>query len=1234
MKALFRPARLLVVAAAVAVAGLAMVPAASDPVVARGDSGLASADAHPQPAAQLKRRPTPTPSTPAPSRNPASALTPSPPPPDSATAFQGGATHTGVTTGDTLQPAIARRWTRDLAASVSYPLIAQGLIFVTTGHTDQTGLGQSSAAQLWALSQATGQTVWGPVAVGDGDPWANATYDGGRVFTVDRKGVMRAFDAASGTPAWTTTLPYASLGYEAAPTAINGHVYTDGGNNEVVAVNESDGSIAWTTVNNGGGHFSDPAVTSDGVYVCFGGGVCFKFDPATGNRLWSHTTCCSGGGGVAPVVAGGKVWGPAALAGQSAPVLDAATGVQVGTWAGTANPAIDVANGIGVFYTFGGAIQGIDLASGAVLWTFAEDSPAGTPEIANGFVYISTAASTLYVLDERTGRQVQYDYTFAAQLGGAGGQGSLAEPWGGLGIGQGLLAVPAGNQLWVYSSSGSPPAPPPTFTPIPNQADQATAIGIDPAHSGGQPDDQLAPPLKPVWTVNLNGSVAYPLIANGMIFALVGEPFNALAPVAGARLYAFDLASGRQLWGPLETGGRDNNGSLAYDQGRLFVVNGSGWVKAFDSRSGVKLWAVPLQGSLVFNSPVVALNGTVYVNVDPNNGGGPAVIDGIDAATGAIKWTQNVSGGGGMSPVVTATDVFSAKCGQVADFDAGSGVQRWAIGSIAPCAGGATPVLSQGRLYAHAADTSGSPPTIAYDAASGAQLGTFPTTPAPPAFDGAGRGFFLVRVFGTGPPPALEAHDVTTGKLLWSFGGDGQLVSNPVTANGFVYVASMSGTLYVLDAATGTQVWSGSVGSSVVPTQDVSAGEPEPALAVGQGALAVPNSSSLTVLTGATSTVRPPGGSYHAVAPYRIVDTRIGMGGSTLGPGSQIDVQVSGTGGTAGVPAGATAAVLNVTATDGTAASFLTVWPAGQSRPFASNLNFRSGETIPNLVVASLGSGGGASVYNLAGTVDVVIDVEGWFSAPAAPPSAGRLVPVVPYRIVDTRIGQGGSTIGAAQQIDVQVAGTGGAGGVPVSAAAVVLNITVTNPTAASYLTVWPTGQPRPLASNLNFVPGQTIPNRAFVQLGSGGKVSIYNSVGTTDVVVDVNAWITDTTAAASGSGLFTGVAPVRVLDTRLSPPALGPGGQRTLTLGGAAGVPPGATAVALNVTVTNPTTASYLTAWPSGASRPLASDLNFGPGDTIPNLVVVKLSAAGQVSFYNSSGTTDVVVDLEGWYS
>ena len=74
-------------------------------------------------------------------------------------------------------------------------------------------------------------------------------------------------------------------------------------------------------------------------------------------------------------------------------------------------------------------------------------------------------------------------------------------------------------------------------------------------------------------------------------------------------------------------------------------------------------------------------------------------------------------------------------------------------------------------------------------------------------------------------------------------------------------------------------------------------------------------------------------------------------------------------------------------------------------------------------------------------------------------------------------------------------------------------------------------------------------------------------------------------------------------------------------------------TAVVLNVTVTGPTAPSYLTVWPDQTSQPLASDLNFVGGQTIPNLVVVKVGANGKVNFYNAGGSTHVIADVVGWF-
>jgi hypothetical protein len=386
-----------------------------------------------------------------------------------------------------------------------------------------------------------------------------------------------------------------------------------------------------------------------------------------------------------------------------------------------------------------------------------------------------------------------------------------------------------------------------------------------------------------------------------------------------------------------------------------------------------------------------------------------------------------------------------------------------------------------------------------------------------------------------------------------------------------------------------------------------------------------------------------PDRAYHPLTPARITDTRAGSGlpnaGKTLGPNTTLNVQVTGAG---GVPAGAKAAVLNVTATNPTAQSFLTVWPTGASRPTASNLNFKTGQSVPNLVEVGLGTGGQVSVFNPTGSVDVVVDVEGYVG-PTATAGTGLYNPLTPARISDTRPDSGfpnsGKTLGPNTTLNVQVTG---AGGVPSSGvSAVVLNVTATNPTQQSFLTVWPTGATRPTASNLNFSPGQTVPNRVQVPVGTGGQVSIFNPAGSVDVVVDVGGYFTDSSNPSATGAQFTPTTPARITDTRPGsglPNAgntLGPNGSIKVQVSGAGGVPAtGVTAAVMNTTVTNTTGQSFLTVWPTAVPQPLVSDLNWVAGQTVPNLVVVKLGSDGAVQVLNAAGSTDVVVDVMGWYS
>ena len=361
------------------------------------------------------------------------------------------------------------------------------------------------------------------------------------------------------------------------------------------------------------------------------------------------------------------------------------------------------------------------------------------------------------------------------------------------------------------------------------------------------------------------------------------------------------------------------------------------------------------------------------------------------------------------------------------------------------------------------------------------------------------------------------------------------------------------------------------------------------------------------------------GGNYRPLTPARILDTRIT--GNALGPGTTRQLAVLGLG---GIPAsGVSAVIINVTAVNGTANSFLTVYPTLGVGSSTSSLNWRAGKTVPNLVVVQVGRAGSITIFNAAGSVDVVIDVEGYIGTPVNSTSDdGLFTTSGPRRLLDTRTS--GQPLGPHGVVSVPVP-TWYGGGTPVG---VVLNVTVTNATAESYLTVWPDGQPMPGTSNLNFVAGQTVPNRVIVPVGVNGTIDIYNAAGRVDVVVDLNGWFLH----GSGSGTrYTAIFPHRLFDSRTAGQPLTP--DLVLTLQ----VPSPATAIAVNVTVTNPGAPSILVVFPDpgpGMTTPiLTSDLNYGAGQTVANLVVVGTGYKGTIDFYNVIGSADVIIDIVGYF-
>ncbi|MHB8323068.1 MAG: CHAP domain-containing protein [Candidatus Dormibacteria bacterium] len=273
-------------------------------------------------------------------------------------------------------------------------------------------------------------------------------------------------------------------------------------------------------------------------------------------------------------------------------------------------------------------------------------------------------------------------------------------------------------------------------------------------------------------------------------------------------------------------------------------------------------------------------------------------------------------------------------------------------------------------------------------------------------------------------------------------------------------------------------------------------------------------------------------GEYIPLVPTRIADTRPGSGqagaGHSLGPQASLTVQVAGAG---DVPAtNVAAAVLEVTATDTTASSYLTAYPAGAPRPTASNLNWAAGATVANTVVVPVSSSGQITLFNASGTADVVVDVSGYFSAATGTPANASLyTPLAPVRVLDTRAGAG-APLPPGGSLTQPLAGLDG---ISSTATAVTANITTTDTTAASYLTVYPGGA-RPLVSALNWAAGQTIANLAVATLSSSGGLSLYNAFGQADVVMDVSGWFGP--AAAGVGDVYSPLAPTRILDTRSTP--------------------------------------------------------------------------------------------------
>lgn len=355
---------------------------------------------------------------------------------------------------------------------------------------------------------------------------------------------------------------------------------------------------------------------------------------------------------------------------------------------------------------------------------------------------------------------------------------------------------------------------------------------------------------------------------------------------------------------------------------------------------------------------------------------------------------------------------------------------------------------------------------------------------------------------------------------------------------------------------------------------------------------------------------------FSAVGPLRLADTRQPVCNCTRLDEHTIRVVVAGRG---GIGSDITAAALTVTATAGPVAGYVSVYPAGHRVPDTSTLNLPVGTDTSNSTIIPVGDAGAVDLYASVAT-ELVVDVTGTFT-PATTATAGRFVPSVAGRILDTRITRpDGIDPGGSVTIALPA-------GVSADARAIAVNVTSVGARGPGYLSGYAAGSNPPETSFAN-PDGTGAASAASVILPvSAQGVTISSSAGG-HLVVDLVGWFTGDSAGSSSDGLMVALEPTRLLDTRSSRPRLWPAGAREIGL-------PIATAAALvtNVTVVDADGAGFVTAYPSGTALPSTSSVNAARRDaTAANLAITTASTRG--TGYFSSGGTDLLVDLTGYFT
>ncbi len=328
------------------------------------------------------------------------------------------------------------------------------------------------------------------------------------------------------------------------------------------------------------------------------------------------------------------------------------------------------------------------------------------------------------------------------------------------------------------------------------QKEDAVAMQINLAHSGEVAfSDGFSAPLVKLWSKDTGGDTSYALVAEGKVFVISN----------GNDVFAYDLVTGARDWEHLVS---DSTLGGAYDNGQLFFVDFNGLMTALKSKSGKVSWAAQMPGQYAFSSPPIALGGQVFTG----GAGSGGTLYGVDEKTGHVNWTQSVENGDDSSPAFGDGGLYVSYPCQYYKF-ATDGHPVWHYSGNCEGGGGSTPTYFKKHVYVN--DWASG--NFVLNAKTGGITGTYSGGQMPAFFTLGKKGYGLTLTNGK-----LYCFDAKTGNVAWSFAGDGNLSGMPIVVNGQPVIGSATGAVFMLDGASGNQLWTANSGGGVT---SLSAGE-------------------------------------------------------------------------------------------------------------------------------------------------------------------------------------------------------------------------------------------------------------------------------------------------------------------------------------------------------------------------------------------------------------------------